>query len=197
MNAPRHKRRRATGSFRIIGGRWRGRRLRFPEIDQLRPTPDRVRETLFNWLTPIIDGAVCLDLYSGSGALGIEALSRGAAECTFVDHSAVALDAIRQHADMLQVERVSFVNAEALAYLKRCQSSFDIIFIDPPFDADAWPRLLHRIVENELLRPGGRIYLEAPATAGPPPLPATLALVRSKRAGRVGYHLASAAEEAS
>lgn len=107
-----------SGRFRIIGGRWRGRRLLFPDTGSLRPTPDRVRETLFNWLSPLIEGARCLDLYAGSGALGLEALSRGAAECVFVERDAGALKAIRAHALDLGVEGACFVNADALSYLR-------------------------------------------------------------------------------
>lgn len=195
MSTARHNRRGASGSFRIIGGHWRGRRLRFPDTGELRPTPDRVRETVFNWLSPIIEGASCLDLYAGSGALGLEALSRGAASCVFVERSDAALDTIRGHLELLQAEGARCVRAEALAWLRRCTEQFDVIFLDPPYREDPWPRLLYRIVAGQLLRPAGRLYLETPAAAGPPQLPEGLQLLRSKRAGRVGYHLASISQE--
>ena len=198
MNAPRRKSRpNGIGRFRIIGGRWRGRRLQFPDTGQLRPTPDRVRETLFNWLAPIIDGAICLDLYAGSGALGLEAISRGAGECVFVERSDESLDAIRSHAAALESEQCVLVRSDAISYLRRCKRNFDVIFLDPPFAVHPWQQLLQEIVAGRLLRPGGRIYMEAPAETGAPALPAELALLRSKRAGRVGYHLAAASQETS
>ncbi|MBT8135876.1 MAG: 16S rRNA (guanine(966)-N(2))-methyltransferase RsmD [Gammaproteobacteria bacterium] len=195
MSTARHKRRGASGSFRIIGGQWRGRRLRFPDTGELRPTPDRVRETVFNWLSPIIDGASCLDLYSGSGALGLEALSRGAAACTFVERNDDALETVRTHLELLQAQGGHCVRADALAWLKRCEQEFDVIFIDPPYEEDPWSQLLYRIGSARLLRPGGRLYLETAAGCGPPALPDGLELLRSKRAGRVGYHLVSISQE--
>ena len=187
----------ATGRFRIIGGQWRGRRMQFPDTGALRPTPDRVRETLFNWLSPIIDGARCLDLYAGSGALGLEALSRGAAECVFVERNSEALDAIRAHATELGSDDAIFVNADALSYLSRCGRDFDVIFLDPPFSDDPWAPLYQFIIDGNLLRTGGRIYLETPATEQELALPDGLELLRSKRAGRVGYHLATTRQESS
>jgi len=184
-----------TGRFRIIGGQWRGRRIQFPGTGQLRPTPDRVRETLFNWVSPLIEGARCLDLYAGSGALGLEALSRHAAECVFVERDAKALDAIREHMVELNSGNAVCVSSDALAYLRRCALDFDLIFLDPPFDEDPWARLLHQIVAGKLLRTGGRIYMEMLADKGSPELPKGLELLRSKRAGRVGYHLVSVRQE--
>lgn len=184
-----------AGRFRIIGGQWRGRRLQFPASGLLRPTPDRVRETVFNWLNPLIEGARCLDLYAGSGAMGLEALSRGAANCVFVERNRLALDAIRAHAAILGSQNVEFVNGDAVAYLHRCARNFDVIFLDPPFEENPWEQLLGSIVEDNLLRSGGRLYMERAASAGEPDLPEGLELLRSKRAGRVGYHLATTTQE--
>ena len=125
------------GSLRIIGGQWRGRKLPFDSVEGLRPTPDRVRETLFNWLTPDLPGARCLDLYAGSGALGLEALSRGAGSCQFVESIATAADNIKQHLTTLQAEQGRCLQISAGEYLQRGpdqQGSFDIVFLDPPFD---------------------------------------------------------------
>jgi 16S rRNA (guanine966-N2)-methyltransferase len=179
---------------RIIGGAWRGRKLRFPSgVPGLRPTPDRVRETLFNWLREEIAGSRCLDLYAGSGALGLEALSRGAREVVFVDrdprvvrHIATALAAFESKGGLA-------TRADAAAFLRTPGEPFDIIFLDPPFDAGALPALVTAIVQHRCVRPGGLLYLEAPASVGPPMLPPGWTLHRSKRAGEVGYHLVRAA----
>ncbi len=184
-----------SGRFRIIAGRWRGRRLEFPDTGRLRPTPDRVRETLFNWLSRAIEGARCLDLYAGSGALGLEALSRGAGGCVFVERDGRALDAIRAHCERLEATGAETVGGDALAFLRGSGRRFDVIFLDPPFDAQPWADLLGTIVERQLLLPGGQIYLETLASAGVPELPEGLLLARSKKAGRVGYHLVTTAGE--
>lgn len=185
----------STGRFRIIGGQWRGRRVQFPVTGELRPTPDRVRETLFNWLNPLIEGARCLDLYAGSGALGLEALSRGAAECVFVERDTRVLDSIRTHALEFGANNAEFVNADAAGFLRRCARDFDVIFLDPPFVEDPWEQLLGCIIDGNLLRAAGRLYMERAAAAGEPALPPGLELLRSKRAGRVGYHLATVKQE--
>ena len=179
---------------RIIGGAWRGRKLRFPaEVPGLRPTPDRVRETVFNWLRDEVAGSRCLDLYAGSGALGLEALSRGAREVVFVDRDprvvrylASALDAFGSDAGLVS-------RADAGAFLRVPGEPFDIVFLDPPFDAGALPALVAAIDRHGWVRPGGLVYLEAAADQGVPTLPHRWILHRSKRAGEVGYHLARAA----
>ncbi|TPW17985.1 MAG: methyltransferase, partial [Halothiobacillaceae bacterium] len=119
-------------SLRIIGGTWRSRRLEFPTVEQLRPTPDRVRETLFNWLQHRIGGARCLDLFAGSGALGFEALSRGANEVVFVEIDPAAVQALRANAQRLQADNAQIIHEEALRYLAKPADPFDIIFLDPP-----------------------------------------------------------------
>ena len=110
---------RGTNQLRIIGGEWRGRKLRFPDVPNLRPTPDRVRETIFNWLMPVIHGARCLDLFAGSGALGLEALSRGASYTTFVDSHKKATQALKSHLDLLDVnERAEVIQNDSIKFLK-------------------------------------------------------------------------------
>jgi 16S rRNA (guanine966-N2)-methyltransferase len=179
---------------RIIGGAWRGRKLRFPpDVPGLRPTPDRVRETVFNWLRDEIAGSRCLDLYAGSGALGFEALSRGAREVVFVDrdlrvvrHIAAALAAFGSDSGLVS-------RADAAAFLRAPGEPFDIVFLDPPFEAGALSALLTAIARHGWVLPGGLLYLEAPAGEGVPTLPPGWTLHRSKRAGEVGYHLLRAA----
>ncbi len=181
----------ATGRFRIIAGRWRGRRLAFPALPDVRPTADRVRETLFNWLAPVIEGARCLDLFAGSGALGLEALSRGAAAVTFVDKEPRLIRAIAAHLDTLGCETGSTLCAEASTYLAARPEPFDIVFLDPPFASGPLDALCQMISGTGVLSPGGRIYLEQDAGAEPPKLPPDWEILRSARAGNVRYHLAS------
>lgn len=177
--------------MRIIGGLWRGRRLRVPDIAGLRPTPDRVRETLFNWLAPAIRGARCLDLFAGSGALGFEALSRGAARVTLVERDRAALQTLRDATAILRTgDRAGIVSGTAEAYLATVVESFDVIFLDPPFDSHALPALVAKIADRGLLSPGGFVYLEARAGEPLPVLPPEWCVHRSGRAGDVGYHLA-------
>ena len=176
--------------LRIIGGEWRGRKIHFPPLQAIRPTPDRVRETVFNWLQGVTPGSRCLDLYAGSGALGLEALSRGAREVVFVD---VEPAAVRHLGDILRefgCDRGRPVRADALGFLARPGTPFDVIFLDPPFADPVLPDLCRRIEAGGWLKSGGLAYLEAPAAAGEPELPPGWTLLKSKRAGEVGYHLA-------
>ena len=177
-------------TLRIVGGAWRGRKIRFPAVDAIRPTPDRVRETLFNWLQQDIREARCLDLYAGSGALGLEALSRGATRVVFVDSEpAVARHLALVLAD-LGCDRGQVVRSQALRYLDDPVEPFDIVFLDPPYADRALAGVCRRLDERGWLRPGGLAYLEDLASAGEPELPPGWTLLRSKRAGEVGYHLA-------
>jgi 16S rRNA (guanine966-N2)-methyltransferase len=176
-------------TVRIIGGQWRSRRLEFPERDGLRPTPDRVRETVFNWLAPRLAGARCLDLFAGSGAFGFEALSRGAARAVLVERDAKALTALHDNRQRLQAETAEIVAGDALEFLNRPVEPFDIVFLDPPYASGLLAPCLARLAERGWVRPGGFIYLEAPE-GQPPALPAGWTLMRSKTAGQVGYHLA-------
>jgi 16S rRNA (guanine966-N2)-methyltransferase len=186
--------------LRIIAGQWRGRRWRFPE-GEIRPTGDRVRETLFNWLQQRSVGRHCLDLYAGSGALGLEALSRGAAHCVFVDREPRVLRALREllvdwRADPAAAE---LVEATAQRYLARVPGStvpgsaaagpFGLVFLDPPFAADELKAAVARLEQGGWLAPGALIYLEQPREDALPGLPPTWKLLRSGTAGAVGYHL--------
>ncbi|MDE1922583.1 MAG: 16S rRNA (guanine(966)-N(2))-methyltransferase RsmD [Gammaproteobacteria bacterium] len=177
--------------MRIIGGAWRGRRIAFPERPDLRPTPDRVRETLFNWLQPHIVGARCLDLFAGSGALGLEALSRGARHVVFVERDAAAADALRGHLEHLGAAARGEVHCRsAVQTLRDAAQPFDLIFLDPPFASAALGEILPLIAERGWLAPAGLVYLENARAAGAPPLPPAWRLLKSKSAGEVGYHLA-------
>ncbi len=178
--------------FRIISGAWRRRKLAFPPLPGIRPSPDRVRETLFNWLMDHLTGARCLDLFAGSGALGLEALSRGAAEVVFVDRERAALDAIRAHLSLLKSQGGTAVQADALTWLESPAAPFDIVFLDPPFDADHLPRIAELLERGRWLKPGAFIYMEYPGEH-PPTVPAQWTPWRESHAGRVGFRLMKAA----
>ena len=178
------------GRLRIIGGRWRGRRLEVPESEGLRPTPDRVRETLFNWLQPYIAGAHCLDLFAGTGALCLEALSRGAARVVMVEQAPAVAEQLRRHVATLQADNAEVVRADAVDFLQQAPQAFDIVFLDPPFRSDLIRRCAELAEARGWIKPGGLIYIEAPSRVEALPIPATWELLRSKSAGQVGYHLA-------
>ncbi len=169
---------------RIIGGRFRGRVIRFPRMEGVRPTPDRVRETLFNWLGQDLTGQSTLDLFAGSGALSLEALSRGADLAVAVDRDGGTVRAIGETAKFFGARGLETHAGDARAYLSREQRRFDVIFLDPPFASDPWGWLLPACEAR--LSGGGFIYAEADhALSAPPPLAAW----RRSRAGLVHYHL--------
>ena len=179
-----------ASQLRIIGGMWRGRKLRFPDRPGLRPTGDRVRETLFNWLEPELAGAHCLDLFAGSGALGIEALSRGAARCDFVDADREALTAVEQHLNTLDAsDRSTLQCGSAAEYLSAAQGGWDIVFVDPPFEAQLGESTLQQIATAGCLSNNNRVYYET-SLSNPEPIPEMLyEVVREKTAGDVRYQL--------
>ena len=181
----------ARNSVRIIGGAWRGRRIPFPDRPDLRPTPDRVRETLFNWLQPHIADARCLDLFAGSGALGLEALSRGARCAVFVERDAAAADAVREQLLRLGAAARGEVHCRSAAQMLRdAVAPFDLIFLDPPFRSDALGEIVPLLAERGWLAPAGFVYMESARASGAPPLPPGWRLLKSKSAGEVSYHLA-------
>ena len=177
------------GVLRIIGGTWRSRRLTFPEREGLRPTPDRVRETLFNWLQPWLPGATCLDLFAGSGALGFESLSRGAGQVVLVEQDGVAVSALRANLALLEARSAEVVQADARVFLQGPAQPFDIVFLDPPYGSGLLVECCTRLDAGGWVKKNGLIYLEADADQALP-LPPAWTLLRSKRAGQVGYHLA-------
>lgn len=179
-----------TRTLRIIGGRWRGRRLRFPPSSEIRPTPDRVRETLFNWLSGRVAGARCLDLFAGSGVLGLEALSRGAAHVTFVEHDTHAAREIRARlTEWGASERGRVVETDARRFLAGRAQTFDVAFLDPPFASDLLADAVMRLEQGGWLADGALIYLERATQSQAPPLPEGWKVLKDKQAGEVGYHL--------
>jgi len=178
------------GQLRIIGGQWRGRKFAFIPVEGLRPTTDRVRETLFNWLAPDVSGASCLDLFAGSGALGLEALSRGARSCDFVDTSGTAIAQIENHLEVADAkERARCQATRAAQFLAAAERSYDIVFIDPPFGQDLVERCCAALEEQRLLAPGALIYVETAASEPCPAVPANWKRHREKTAGGVAYRL--------
>jgi 16S rRNA (guanine966-N2)-methyltransferase len=177
------------GWVRIIGGQWRGKKLKVPDIADLRPTPDRIRETLFNWLAPNLQGAYCLDLFAGSGALGFEALSRGAGFVVLVDQSPAVVKVLREESKQLKAENVEIYQANA-PKIKFPQKLFDIVFLDPPFQKNLLLSSCFYLEENSLLAEHAHIYLEAKESLDEAALPGNWRLLKSKKAGQVAYHLA-------
>jgi len=177
--------------IRIIGGAHKGRKLRFPTADGLRPTADRVRETLFNWLQPQLPGARCLDLFAGSGALGLEAASRGAAEVLLLERSPRVVEQLRENVALLELVRVQVSQVDTLAWLQGDARPFDILFLDPPFDDDLLGESCRLLQCQGWLAAGARIYLEMDARTTLPELPAEWARLKEKQAGQVCYYLFS------
>lgn len=180
--------------LRIIGGSWRGRKLRFPGTADIRPTPDRVRETLFNWLGARVAGARCLDLFAGSGALGLEALSRGAALAVFIEQDAAAARELRLRLAEWGAVGGEVERADALRYLEGKARPFDLVFLDPPFASRLLGTAAARLEQGGWLASGARIYVECGAREGLPPLPARWVALKAKQAGEVGYHLFASGE---
>ena len=180
------RRRAAPGRnrVRIIAGKWRSRLVSFPPAAELRPTPDRVRETLFNWLGQRVDGLACLDLFAGSGALGFEALSRGAASVVMVESDREVVKALLESARLLEAEGVEVVQSDALKYLANARGKFDVVFVDPPFASDLALRAMALL--PGLMNPGARVYVESAAALEPPP---SWRRLRDDRAGAVRYAL--------
>lgn len=178
----------ATSSLRIIGGSLSGSRLPVFDAEGLRPTSDRIRETLFNWLAPVIEGARCLDLFAGTGALGIEAISRGAARCVFVERDRALAQALQANLDRLGVAVAEVIQADALAWLAHEASPFDIVFIDPPFTLNLWAACAVALENGGWLQHAAWIYVEAPLSAHVE-LPECWAPHRSANAGNVRYAL--------
>lgn len=179
----------ARGFVRIIGGRWRGRRLTVPPGTAVRPTPDRVRETLFNWLGPVLEGARCLDLFAGTGALGLEAVSRGAAHACFVERDPALAGALRRAIAGLGAE-ARVVPGDALRWLARTPAEcFDLVFLDPPFDGPD-PANLCTLLARGWLCSGAVVYLESSRRSPPPSLPPGWSWWRQQTAGDVRFGLA-------
>ena len=184
----------AGGRVRIIAGRWRGRRLVVEDEPDVRPTPDRVRETLFNWVAPDLPGARCLDLFAGSGALGFEAVSRGAAHAVLVDRSRAVGTRLRSESERLEAAgAITVVEADALEWLARPVTvpPFDIVFVDPPHRLEVHREVAMRLAEHGCLAPAAQVWFELARRHEPLDLPAGWNVLKSGGAGDVRYHLAS------
>lgn len=178
-----------TRPLRIIGGQWRGRKLSFPDLEGLRPTGDRIRETLFNWLAPRLPGSRCLDLFAGSGALGLEALSRGAGETLLLEKNPAAAAQLRANLDRLGCELGRVITTDSLDWLAReTPRPFDLVFIDPPFDAGLWQACIDQLANRSWLAEGAGIYLETDPDRALQ-TPDTWRLHRDKTSGQVRYRL--------
>jgi 16S rRNA (guanine966-N2)-methyltransferase len=177
------------GAVRIIAGNWRGRKVRLAADASMRPTPDRVRETLFNWLMPYISGARCLDLFAGSGVLGLEALSRGASDVCFVEQSTPAARQIEATLLELDCLDAQVLNTDALRYLQNSAREFDLVMLDPPFGSMDLGNLCTLLAQG-WLAPGAHIYLEQSRRDALPELPANWDLTHEKTAGQVRFALA-------
>lgn len=178
-------------SLRIIGGKWRSRKITFPDREGIRPTPDRVRETLFNWLAPDIAGARCLELYAGSGVLSMEALSRGASHVTLVERDRETCRQLAANLSTLGAQASEFncIRDSALNWIPEAGDSFDIIFLDPPFTDSEYLVAIRALVDHNLLGAHGLIYVETPGALATDDLPAGLIPIRGGRAGQVHYSL--------
>jgi 16S rRNA (guanine966-N2)-methyltransferase len=179
------------GRLRIVAGKWRSRLLDIADVPGLRPTSERIRETLFNWLSPTIPGARCLDLFAGTGALGLEALSRGASDVVFVEKSPVAAKVLRDNVQVLDASTADVRQANALAFLEApAGKKFDIVFLDPPFAADMLGDLCRLLDEASVLCSGALVYLEEDRARPETDLPPGWRILKSKTAGNVRYSLA-------
>ncbi|MFN7096649.1 MAG: 16S rRNA (guanine(966)-N(2))-methyltransferase RsmD [Gammaproteobacteria bacterium] len=180
---------RKYGELRIIAGQWRGRR--FPVIKQpdLRPTPDRVRETLFNWLQHVVTGARCLDLFAGSGAIGLEALSRGAAHVTFIDNSTSAIKQLKLILTQFNADNATVLQYDVRHKLTTPPQPYDIVFLDPPFGFGYLQVVCETLQQPGWLNPGAYIYMESEATLRELSLPDTWEMLKQKVNGNVCYRL--------
>jgi 16S rRNA (guanine966-N2)-methyltransferase len=179
------------GRLRIVAGKWRSRLLDIADVDGLRPTAERIRETLFNWLAPRIHAARCLDLFAGTGALGLEALSRGASEVVFVEKSRVAASTLRANIKVLEAAGADVRQIDAIEFLRaNAEQPFDIVFLDPPFAADMLHDLCRLLDKAGLVTAGSLVYLEDDRARPPVDLPEGWSLSKSKATGNVRYSLA-------
>lgn len=180
-----------ANTVRIIGGQWRGKKLSFPDVAGLRPTPDRIRETVFNWLQFHLHGARVLDLFAGSGAFGLEALSRGASYAVLVEKERNAVIQLNTHLRQLRIDNNARVeHSDALRYLQhRPEQPFDVVFLDPPYGQNLLPPCMDQLENHQFLADNAYIYIEAEKKLKTLPLPENWRLHRSKHSGQVSCHL--------
>jgi 16S rRNA (guanine966-N2)-methyltransferase len=177
-----------NSQVRIIGGQWRGRKLKFCPADGLRPTGDRIRETLFNWLQGVIEGAECLDLFTGSGALAFEAASRRAGRVVMVENNPLTQRSLREQIMQFQANNIELWQGSALDFLAQDKSAFDLVLLDPTFTGHLLRQSLEQLAHSGHLKPGAHCYLEYPQS-DIPELPAGWRFIRQKKTGEVGYGL--------
>jgi len=176
-------------TVRIIAGKWRGRKINFPNFPGIRPTPDRVRETLFNWLQTVIQDASCLDLFAGSGALGFEALSRGAAEVVFVDQEQTVINHLNNVISKLEINNASVIQSTIPSNINLKNKQFNIVFLDPPFNTNLIDDSVQWLEDNNLMQENGLIYIESDSRLKELMVPETWELLKEKTAGEVTYRL--------
>lgn len=178
-----------SNKVKIIAGEWRGRNISFPDVEGLRPTPARVRETLFNWLQYDVLGSRCLDLYSGSGALGVEAASRGAKEVVQVDSNAQVCRQLKANTELLSASTIKIVQNDVFRYLSGDAQPFGVVFLDPPFGKGLAIQSLNWLEDKGWLASGAKIYIEVEKHLSLADVPANWTLLKSKKAGAVSYCL--------
>ena len=178
-----------NGQLRIIAGQWRGRKINFIDEEGLRPTPDRVRETLFNWLQSDVPNAVCLDLFAGSGALGFEASSRGAGKVTLVDNSSKACKLMEENIVQLQSKSIQVITSDAVRYLEKDRTKYDVVFLDPPYSMSVLSQIFTILEQKKCLSEHAKIYVEHDVKQCLPELPENWHVLKNKTAGQVSYYL--------
>ena len=186
MKKPNHS---GSGQIRIMGGQWRGRKLPVPDSPGLRPTTDRVRETLFNWLAPVMVEAQCLDCFAGSGALGLEALSRYAAGATLLEMDRAVSQQLQKNLATLKAGNAKVVNTNTLTFLAQSGTPHNVVFVDPPFRKGLLEATLSLLENHGWLADVAWIYVESEVENGLPPVPTNWSLYREKIAGQVAYRL--------
>ena len=194
--APRANKNPQRGRLRIVAGIWRSRLLEIADVPGLRPTAERIRETVFNWLTPHLAGARCLDLFAGTGALGLEALSRGAAEAVFVETSPLAASTLQKNIAALEATEATVRRADAVNYVQHPGTDqFDIIFLDPPFADDLHGNLCKLLNESSILAADALVYIEEDRAKPEVALPPNWQTLKTKSAGNVRYSLVKPANK--
>ncbi len=189
-----------SNTLRIVAGQWRGRKLSFPDQQGLRPTPDRVRETLFNWLQGKVEASHCLDLFTGSGALALEALSRGASQATLIDSSNLVIKQLAENLKILGAQNAQLKHSSAITWLEQSQSGterFDLVFMDPPFRQGLIDSCSLLLEQSSVLSPGAVIYIEAEKELNPLPIPDNWTIIKQKNSGQVSSYLCQRSPESS
>lgn len=190
VKSQKNKKKVLPNKVRIIAGLWKGQYIDVIDADNLRPTPNRIRETLFNWLSDVIEGAICVDLFAGSGSLGIEAASRGAEFVTFVDKDFQVVTNLKKQLSKLGAKETEVIQTHAWTYIESVREPVDIFFLDPPFKKEILIPAFNKLSSSKSLKEGSIVYAEAPADWHPE-APAGWTILKSKQTSKVSYHLFS------